>query len=954
MAYTYMKRLKKILTGLLAALMMCCMLSTQAALAQADPEETKPVTDTHPDDPRAAFRLRGQMLTFEIDNEGHPLNWRKVQNLHLLKANGQRCRLYRSQVEQPLDTIMQTGDQLSVQNDISGSVYTVVVKGDPLSTGSIDVAQLVRAAMALQGTIALTDEELAAVDINNSLGADIVDLVSMARYLVQQSVSTGPFDDLPETVVRPRPSETPEPTESPEPDEPAEPSESPEPDDSAEPSESPEPDESAEPGESPEPHDSAEPTDTADPEPSGTAEPTETPEPSPSGTGMPTESAKPSESPVPSQSSSRTPEPSNTPEPAPTDSPEPSPSPDEPKPSSSQSAEPEPSPSPEPDSSLPPELSSAYWTGENADAFVAALQKQFRNMRYSGGAEDSSIDFSRDLEQEARTVLEGEHPRTPQELAGQQAETDENGIIRFVCAVYPDRLLQDGMRYVPLQDMVAAVTGPDAQTQSEAAGILWDTLIRAEKMSCGVAVSRLVPEEGEGRRETVYVAVALKPEGYEPYWNVSKVDALADAFRSELVRMRDEADSGSSSLEFDRELEARAAKVLAAAGGSDLDAQTGLADKDGIIDFVSAVDLSRLAPGGNPLLIPLSAVVQAVTGPEAHTNPPGKAVLWDTLRNAEYVSAGAAVVAESRGGRSGGPGTVYVAVSLRPDAREALWNLGDAEPLIEALKARTEALAPAYTGQRRTVRSDRGLMQKAAMQLNHLDFGKLPERLANQTGEIGPDGLVDFILPIYPRRLAENGNYNLITVADAALAAAGSPEERHLNTDGALLLFRILALSERADIGAAVSSLVPAAGRDGEDAVYLQVLVRPEITVPLWNEHDMTGFEAAVRRELDVHCQGLKDLEAVPDDLDGVRHPMGSVSLANPARRNFRGYLTMEEMVSEALTQVAVSAKATELENGSPVIQWDKLLKSGSQIALEAAMEGDSLTLTLYSVAPAA
>lgn len=59
----------------------------------------------------------------------------------------------------------------------------VVVDGDVLGTGRMDISQLVRTCEAMTGTVSLTPLALAAVDTDNSGVLDIVDLVREARRL---------------------------------------------------------------------------------------------------------------------------------------------------------------------------------------------------------------------------------------------------------------------------------------------------------------------------------------------------------------------------------------------------------------------------------------------------------------------------------------------------------------------------------------------------------------------------------------------------------------------------------------------------------------------------------------------------------------------------------------------------------------------------------------------------
>ena len=125
------------------------------ALAEAATEQAEP--STHPGDPGAAIRLRGEVLTFELDNHGRPLTWNKLQSLHMLTIDGRRCQLFRSGSEVAGDAAVHTGDRIAVHSSGDDSVYTVALKADLLGTGRVDVSQLVRMAAALQGTAPLTD-----------------------------------------------------------------------------------------------------------------------------------------------------------------------------------------------------------------------------------------------------------------------------------------------------------------------------------------------------------------------------------------------------------------------------------------------------------------------------------------------------------------------------------------------------------------------------------------------------------------------------------------------------------------------------------------------------------------------------------------------------------------------------------------------------------------------------
>lgn len=83
--------------------------------------------------------------------------------------------------------ILATGDTLVLSQLPDGvdplKQATILVKGDVLGTGLLDIAQITRAAQALTGSDPLEGIYLAAADFNNNGAVDVGDLAGMARLL---------------------------------------------------------------------------------------------------------------------------------------------------------------------------------------------------------------------------------------------------------------------------------------------------------------------------------------------------------------------------------------------------------------------------------------------------------------------------------------------------------------------------------------------------------------------------------------------------------------------------------------------------------------------------------------------------------------------------------------------------------------------------------------------------
>lgn len=79
-----------------------------------------------------------------------------------------------------------TGEHIAIilQSDSrAANLYDVIVKGDVLGTGLLNISQLVRLASALNGKAPLEGPYLRAADINGGGNVDIGDLTILARWI---------------------------------------------------------------------------------------------------------------------------------------------------------------------------------------------------------------------------------------------------------------------------------------------------------------------------------------------------------------------------------------------------------------------------------------------------------------------------------------------------------------------------------------------------------------------------------------------------------------------------------------------------------------------------------------------------------------------------------------------------------------------------------------------------
>lgn len=592
----------------------------------------------------------------------------------------------------------------------------------------------------------------------------------------------------------------------------------------------------------------------------------------------------------------------------------------------------------------------ALWNPKQLGNLKAALMEQIQAIRTAHDAEAKKLEADPQLDEQAG-AYQRSIPHTADWLAKQDGRLQADGTADFLAAVSLDELHSGSIyQLVPVTRIAAAV----AEKKGASAGKLQflDTLMRAESGTVGIDIA------GE-TADTLLITVSVKPGPAQSLWNPADPEVLEEEILKQLNEARQEGVPDASSIERERDVQIRAEsgrdKVLAAPPEiSTLESQNGVVNRDGVIEFTSAIDLNRLCAGRDCRIVPINEVAAAVTGSKAHTGGPGKALLWETLQKAEQIRIGVSatqVIPDVRTRTGSGESTsdaVFVTICVRPlRLKGQLWNPYYPGALERAIYDQMHAT---HAGEAGTCLRDENLNDEAQKLLKSAS-ALSREELESQSGTVDDKGRVSFIAPIRVEELLKEAvNCNLISLDDA-VAAVCDLEQLHLSTAGSREMWKAFAESQQAKIGLAASPLTET---DGDVAtsgvVWVQFVMELHLPEPMWDKDKPEEYAAAIYEQIakerngkgyvthrDENIWKIPDLEKSPDVFKGFFRLTPEMLPEKPT--------PMSAMVSRALALIEDSNDTLE----TPMF-WTNFMEFTAvdvDVAVNADPEMDAIRVTI-------